>query len=204
MGMRNLLICILGGTGLALAISAPARSMMVDGPVVGFGDNIPLGQAIDDIVPSGLNITIAHSVDPSTSISWEGGGSWQAALKAALGRVGLSSRIGDSEVVIDLAPPPPQDWEVVDGETVAQTISRWSRQAGYTPVPAFAAQERWRLFVSQHYKGTFEEALEWLSKGFSRQPSRPVFYLGANRTIDILSQSTGTSPADTGTGLYQP
>ena len=200
MGMRNFLICILGGACLVLATSAPAWSTIADGPVIGFGDNIPLGQAIDDIVPSGLNIVIANTVDPATPISWEGGGSWKAALKIALGRAGLFPKIGDSDVVIDLVPPPPQDWQVVDGETVAQTISRWSQQAGYTPVPAFAAQERWRLFVSQHHEGTFEEALEWLSKGFSRQPSRPVFYLGANKTIDILSQSTGTSPADTEAG----
>lgn len=192
--MRSLLMVMLSGTWLVAGL--PAWSMVDDSPVVGFGNDLPLGQAIDDIVPSGLNIVIANSVDPSVLISWEGGSSWKAVLKTALNRVGLSPRISESEVVIDLTPPPPQDWQVYEGDTVAQTISRWSGQAGYTPVPSFAAQERWRLFVSQHYQGTFEEALEWLSKGFSRQPSRPIFYLGANKTIDILSQPTGVTPAE--------
>ncbi len=200
--MRNLVKCFLGSVGLVLAAYSTAWSMAADGPVVGFGSDLPLGQAIDDIVPNGLNIVIANTVDPSVLISWEGGSSWKSVLRTALGRVGLFPKISDTEVVIDLAPPPPQDWQVFEGDTVAQTVSRWSSQAGYTPVPAFAAQERWRLFVSQHYEGTFEEALEWLSKGFSRQPSRPVFYLGGNKTIDILSQPTGISSADTGAGRF--
>jgi hypothetical protein len=179
-----------------------AQAAVPDGPLEGFGTGLPLGQAIDDIVPSGLNIVISNSVDPSTLVTWEGGKSWKASLKAALIRVGMIARIGEADVVIELAPPPAQTWEVVEGETVAQTIERWSRQAGYTPVPVFAAQDRWRLFVSQHYEGSFEDALEWLSKGFSRQPNKPVFYLGTNKTIDILSQPTGFTPADNAAGRF--
>ena len=186
---------------LATLFSA-AQAAVPDGPVEGFGTDLPLGQAIDDIVPGGLNIVISNNVDPATLINWQGGRSWKATLKTALSRAGLIARIGETEVTVELAPPPAQTWEVMEGETVAQTILRWSRQAGYTPVPIFAAQDRWRLFVSQHYEGSFEDALEWLSKGFSRQPNKPVFYLGANRTIDILSQPTGTTPADAAAGRF--
>lgn len=179
-----------------------AHAATPDGPVDGFGTNLPLGQAIDDIVPGGLNIVISNNVDPSTLISWEGGKSWRSSLKNALSRVGLIAQIGEAELVISLSPPPDETWETIDGETVAQTVQRWSKQAGYTPVPVFAAQDRWRLFVSQHYEGTFEGALEWLSRGFSRQANKPVFYLGANKTIDILSQPTGTTPADAVAGRF--
>lgn len=187
---------------LLAIVCLPVYAAFPDGPVEGFGSDLPLAQAIDDIVPSGLNIVISNNVDPGTLINWEGGRSWKASLKAALSRAGLVPRFGESEVTVELAPPPAQIWEVVEGETVAQTILRWSRQAGYTPVPVFAAQDRWRLFISQHYEGSFEEALEWLSKGFSRQPNKPVFYLGANKTIDILSQPTGTTPADAIAGQF--
>jgi hypothetical protein len=189
--------------GLALLIAvAPARAAVPDGPVEGFGTDLPLAQAVEGIVPSGLQVVIAKGVDPSTSISWDGGPSWKEVLRSALVKAGLVSKIDDAEVVVDYAPPPAQIWDVYDGETVAQTIQRWSRQAGYTPVPIFAAQDRWRLFVSEHFSGSFEEALEWLSKGFSRQPSKPIFYLGANKTIDILSQATGTTPVDAGAGSF--
>jgi hypothetical protein len=185
-----------------MLIAIPAKGAVPDGAVEGFGTDLPLEQAVEGIVPAGLHVVVAKDVDRATVISWEGGGSWKAVLREALSKVGLVSAISDGEVLIEPAPPPPQDWDVVAGETVAQTIERWSRQAGYTPVPVFAAQDRWRLFVSQRYEGSFEEALEWLSKGFSRQPSKPVFYLGANKTIDILSQPTGTSPADAGSGRF--
>jgi len=188
---------------LALLIAAaPAGAAVPDGAIEGFGVDLPLAQAVDGIVPAGLHVVIAKEVDPATPISWEGGASWKAVLGSALAKAGLVSKISDAEVRVESSPPPSQEWEVFDGETVAQTVSRWSRQAGYTPVPVFAAQDRWRLFVSQRYEGSFEEALEWLSKGFSRQPSKPVFYLGANRTIDVLSQPTGTSPADAGSGRF--
>ncbi len=188
---------------LALAIAAsPVGAGVPDGVIEGFGMDLPLAQAVDGIVPAGLHVVIASEVDPATPISWEGGASWKAVLGSALAKAGLLPKIGDAEVRIEPAPPLPQEWDVIDGETVAQTVSRWARQAGYTPVPVFAAQDRWRLFVSQRYEGSFEEALEWLSKGFSRQPSKPVFYLGANKTIDILSQPTGTSPADAGSGRF--
>lgn len=192
------LLCAL----FSMILFSEVRAAALDGPIEGFGTNLPLGQAIDDIVPAGLNIVISNNVDPATLVSWEGGSSWKSSLKAALSRAGLIAHVGEAEVVVEAAPPPAQNWEIFEGETVAQTIQRWSRQAGYTPVPAFAAQDRWRLFVSQHYEGTFEEALEWLSKGFSRQPNKPVFYLGVNKTIDILSQPTGTTPADASAGHF--
>lgn len=188
--------------GLVLLMALPAKGAVPDGAIEGFGADLPLAQAVEGIVPPGLHVVIANEVDPATPISWEGGVSWKAVLKSALAKVGLVPKIGDVEVMVAPAPPPPEEWEVFDGETVAQTVFRWSRQAGYTPVPVFAAQDRWRLFVSQHYEGSFEEALEWLSKGFSRQPNKPIFYLGANKTIDILSQPTGTSPAESSSGQF--
>jgi len=189
--------------GLALLIAvAPAMAALPDGPVEGFGIDIPLAQAVEGIVPAGLQVVITKGVDPAMPISWDGGPSWKEVLRSALLKVGLMSRIENADVVIDQAPPPAQTWEVYEGETVAETVQRWSRQAGYTPVPVFAAQDRWRLFVSEHFSGSFEEALEWLSKGFSRQPSKPIFYLGANKTIDILSQATGTTPVDAGVGSF--
>lgn len=203
MGMRSQWKRAASPLGFVLLVAAlPAGGAIPDGAIEGFGADLPLTQAVEGIVPTGLHVVIDNEVDPTIPISWEGGASWKAVLRSALAKAGLVPRIGDAEVVIEPAPPPPQEWAVVEGETVAQTISRWSQQAGYTPVPVFAAQDRWRLFVSQHYEGSFEEALEWLSKGFSRQPNKPIFYLGANKTIDILSQPTGTSPAESGSGRF--
>lgn len=93
------------------------------------------------------------------------------------------------------APPPPpplrpagevRAWSVVAGETAADTVRRWAAQAGYTPVPRFTTRENWRLIVSDSYQGSFEQALQWLSDGFSRQALKPQVELHANHTLDLL------------------
>ena len=189
--------------GLVSLLGAyPAMAAIPDGPVEGFGVDLPLAQAVEAIIPAGLPVAMEKDVDPTSPVSWEGGPSWKEVLRNALTKAGYVPKIEETAVLVGLAPPPAQNWEIFEGETVAQTISRWSSQAGYTPVPAFSAQDRWRLFVTQHFSGSFEDALEWLSRGFSRQSSKPIFYLGANKTIDILSQPTGTSPIDAETGSF--
>ena len=85
------------------------------------------------------------------------------------------------------ASPATGSWSVVAGETVPDTLRRWSRQAGYTPVPRFTARENWHLFVTEDYQGSFEQALQWLSDGFSRYDRKPLVELHANRTLDLLS-----------------
>lgn len=88
----------------------------------------------------------------------------------------------------DIIPSPAsRNWSVVAGETVPDTLRRWSRQAGYTPVPRFTAHENWHLFVTEDYQGSFEQALQWLSDGFSRYDRKPLVELHANRTLDLLS-----------------
>ena len=191
-----------GGVMAAFLIALAAGAAVPDGPVDGFGADLPLDRVLRQIVPEGVEILIAPDVDPALTVSWEGGPSHKEALKAALAPVKLMAKWGENSVSIEVAPPPPQKWQVFEGETVAQTVLRWSQQAEYTPVPQFAAQEKWRLFVTQTHEGTFEDALNWLSKGFSQQPSKPVFYLGANKTIDIISQPTGTTQADAGQGRF--
>lgn len=80
-----------------------------------------------------------------------------------------------------------QTWSVVAGETVADTLRRWSRQAGYTPAPHFTARESWHFIVTEDYQGNFEQALQWLSSGFSRYDRKPMIELHANHTLDLLS-----------------
>jgi hypothetical protein len=87
-------------------------------------------------------------------------------------------------------------WRIREGETVQEVARRWAARAGYTPVPAFTAQDKWRVIVSQEFTGTFEEALQWLSDGFSWQATQPVFDLPPNHTFNILSAPTGVGAGD--------
>jgi len=99
------------GWVLLLLAALPAKGTVPDGAIEGFGKDLPLTQAVEGIVPSGLHVVIANEVDPATVLSWEGGASWKAVLRDALGKVGLVPKIGDGEVLVELAPPPPQEWD---------------------------------------------------------------------------------------------
>ncbi len=78
-------------------------------------------------------------------------------------------------------------WTLSRGETVAAVIRRWADEAGYVPLPKFAATENWNVIVDEQFTGNFEEALGWLSDGFARQSKKPVAILFANRTIDLIA-----------------
>lgn len=81
-------------------------------------------------------------------------------------------------------------WQVRAGESVSGVVRRWAESAGYTPLPVFSASESWSVIVTQEFTGSFEDALIWLSDGFQRQALKPVAVLFANRTLDLVGQST--------------
>ena len=88
------------------------------------------------------------------------------------------------------ADAPSRTWQVRAGESVASTVRRWADMAGYTPMPTFTTTESWNFIVNQEFSGSFEEALIWLSNGFSRQSLKPVAILFANRILDLVDQPT--------------
>ena len=55
----------------------------------GFGNNVPLGFACKQIVPSSVKVTYGRGVNPNTLVTWHGGRGWNQVLKAAVSPVGL-------------------------------------------------------------------------------------------------------------------
>lgn len=100
------------------------------------------------------------------------------------------------------AAPAAQAWHIYAGEYAVDAIRRWAKQAGYTPVPDFAARDKWKIIVSQEKAGSFEEALAWLATGFPGQSTRPEIVLHTNHTLDVLSVPTGLTAADAGLGRF--
>jgi len=86
-------------------------------------------------------------------------------------------------------------WQVRAGESVASAVRRWAEVAGYTPLPNFSTVESWSFIVSQEFSGNFEDALVWLSNGFSQQTVKPVAILFANRILDLVDQPTAAMVA---------
>jgi hypothetical protein len=89
----------------AAPASAPvaAAPAMEGDALAGFGSDVPLVMALQQIVPAGYQYSFANGVNPGVSVSWQGGRPWQAVLSEALARHGLSYTMQNNAVVIDIA-----------------------------------------------------------------------------------------------------
>ena len=83
------------------AAAMPAAAAMGQGDVIsGFGSDLPLVIALQQVVPPGYQYSFANGVSPGVSVSWEGGKPWQNVLSDMLGTHGLGYRLQGNTVVI--------------------------------------------------------------------------------------------------------
>jgi len=75
-------------------------------PVDSFGRGVPLGTAIQRIVPEGASVRVEPSSLEERRISWVAGPDWRQVLRRAVQTAGLRYREEAGSVIID-APPPP-------------------------------------------------------------------------------------------------
>ena len=68
--------------------------------VVGFGSDIPLALALQQIAPAGYTFSFGESVNPGAKVSWNGGKSWQAVMDGMLTSLGLTSDIQGNIIAI--------------------------------------------------------------------------------------------------------
>lgn len=80
--------------------AAPVVSEPAGDVLSGFGSDVPLVIALQQIVPPGYQYSFAAGVNPGVSVSWEGGKSWQQVLADTLASHGLGFRLKDNAVVI--------------------------------------------------------------------------------------------------------
>ena len=82
-------------------------------------------------------------------------------------------------------------WQVIQDETLRQTLRRWGRRAGVAifwetcDAPAHCLD--WQNQVSAVFQGSFDDALIWVLEGHGEAEPRPVAVRGANRTVRILA-----------------
>ena len=68
--------------------------------VEGFGDNLPLGVALDIIVPESWVVEYDERVDLETRVSWAGGRPWVAVTRDVTAVNGYAIEIGDRRIRI--------------------------------------------------------------------------------------------------------
>ena len=67
---------------------------------IGFGKDMPLALAVQQILPPGYAYSFAKSVNPGARVSWNGGKQWNIVLLDTLEQLGLSARIDGNAVAI--------------------------------------------------------------------------------------------------------
>lgn len=66
----------------------------------GFGSDLPLVIALQQVVPAGYQYSFASGVNPGVSVSWDGGKVWQHVLADMLSAQSLGYKINNNTVVI--------------------------------------------------------------------------------------------------------
>lgn len=81
-------------------VAAPVAVEPASDVLTGFGSDVPLVIALQQVVPAGYQYSFAAGVNPGVSVSWQGGKSWQGVLADMLASQGLGYRIQNSAVIV--------------------------------------------------------------------------------------------------------
>ena len=82
---------------MALAPVPPADN----GIVSGFGSEMPLAIALQQVVPSGYDLSFSPGIDKNIAVSWNGGKPWKQVLTDMLSARQLNFRLEDNIITID-------------------------------------------------------------------------------------------------------
>lgn len=120
---------------VAAATLSPAVAAGQQGDVIsGFGSDLPLVIALQQVVPPGYQYSFAGGVSPGVSVSWEGGKPWQQVLSDMLGSHGLGYRLQGSTVVIGTFESPAM-MQQASSPAVYTPSAMPSDDAGMSPDP---------------------------------------------------------------------
>jgi hypothetical protein len=92
----------------AAAPSAEPAAPQGGDVLAGFGSDMPLVMALQQVVPPGYRYSFSGGVNPGVLVSWEGGRPWQHVLADMLARQGLGYTLHDNTVIIGYHASPAQ------------------------------------------------------------------------------------------------
>jgi hypothetical protein len=76
------------------AVQAPfSEATVEDQDVVGFGTDIPLALALQQVAPAGYAFSFGESINPGAKVSWSGGDNWVTVMRKMIEPLGLQADI---------------------------------------------------------------------------------------------------------------
>lgn len=184
---------------------------VVTSEVVGFARNVPLKDAVRQVIPSGYSVQVGNGTNGlmDKRVYWNGGRQWTDVLSdmvapitelsveidanskvvsfsSAVPTSAAHSAVQSSESASDLASAPARAvWTVTPGKRLSEILEQWGREAGWQSViweaPDMVAE------MGATFEGTFEEAVKRTMESLSRSGTqlKAVFY-GGNKVVRIM------------------
>jgi Toxin co-regulated pilus biosynthesis protein Q len=156
------------GTVPVTDMSAPDTASQ--GPALeGFGNDVPLAIALQQIAPAGYRFSFGAGVNPGTNVSWKGGKPWEQVLQDTLSANDLSYIAADSTITVTQGARAPVS-AVTAQETERTLLARATetrvvaRAPKITSVPAAPETTTIRRSKAKDFLGR----LNFFSEGFGR------------------------------------
>lgn len=172
----------------APATPAPAAAAAPTDVVAGFGRDLPLVIALQQVAPAGHQFSFASGVNPGVMVSWEGGKPWQQVITDMLAPQGLSYQLQGNVVVVGFAasdapmPAAAEGMSVMpsdsaDGDTAPTPLtSAPAETAAVSEVPAVAASadpvtiRRTRPATESRTAGTQSDSVAVMAAPEAKEP----------------------------------
>ncbi len=175
----------------APATPAPAAAAAPTDVVAGFGRDLPLVIALQQVAPAGHQFSFASGVNPGVMVSWEGGKPWQQVITDMLAPQGLSYQLQGNVVVVGFAasdapmPAAPEGMSVMPSDSAdtaptpltsapAETAAAAPAAVSETPVVAATAEpvtiRRTRPASESRTAGTQSDSVAVMAAPKAKEP----------------------------------
>jgi hypothetical protein len=172
-----------------------AAQTISDGPIEGFGRDIPISLAIRQIVPPHLVVVNQHTQSLDQKISWSSASSWQDLLKSMLRPYDIEVDFQGQDVILRDKKIPlwqkTDHWTADIGEDLASILKKWAQKVNVTPV--IHSHYLYPLESRIIFDGDFQLAITKLIHSFSMATPKPILDLwieGENFTVELSQGET--------------
>lgn len=183
-------------TGVRVPTPIREPSLLVTAPAyfdlaLGAGEGMPLGEALQRIVPKNWTYTLAPEV-AQRKVSWLGGREWPRVLGDMMREQGMQAVVDVAALAVRIEMPArpataevPAVWTLQADIPIHVQFAEWARRAGWNY--EWRLEKSWRVPAATSFSGTFDQALAEAVEALHAQgkPVRLILWEG-NRFAEIV------------------
>lgn len=150
--------------------------------LTGFGSDLPLAVALQQVVPASYQVSFGPEVDPGASVSWEGGKSWKRVLSDMLSAKGLGYRLKDNVVVVgrfameEAAPMAPKAAQIPPNMAMPMASSQVDVEPMALTPAAKTEKKKTKKSANTRWSGSKGQSLRSVLKDWSATAEVELFW----------------------------